>query len=119
MELLERATTASVFGLHLAACQGELPARHADPAGVWGKLIVYASRTVAMPDTTAWLERGLRDVPHPGEVIRAGHPICTVLASGSTRTACEDALRSAATWVETACSPVDQSIPADDLEDDE
>src|SRR5262249_55009342 len=74
MELLERATTASVFGLHLAACRGELPARRTEPAGVWGKLVVYASRTVALPDTTTWLGREIRDIPHPGEVIRAGHP---------------------------------------------
>jgi predicted ATP-grasp superfamily ATP-dependent carboligase len=119
MELLERASGASVFALHVAACRGELPARFEAPPGVWGKLIVYASRTVAVPDTTAWLDQGIRDVPHPGEIIRAGHPICTVLASGPTQTACEDALRAAAARIEAACDPVGGPIPADDLGDDE
>src|SRR5262249_25131981 len=55
MELVERASGASVFGLHLRACQGHLPDRVEEPSGVWGKAIVYATRTVAAPDTTAWL----------------------------------------------------------------
>jgi hypothetical protein len=118
MELLERASGTSVFGLHLAACRGELPARRPELSGVWGKLIVYASRTVATPDTTAWLDQGIRDVPHPGEIIRAGHPICTVLASGPTRAACEAGLRAAAAGIETACAPVDQPVATDGPEDD-
>jgi uncharacterized protein len=119
MELIERASSASVFGLHVGACRGQLPARFEEPPGVWGKAIVYASRTVAVPDTTAWLDQGIRDVPHPGEVIRAGHPICTVIASGLTRPDCEAALRSAAARIQAACTPVDRPIPSDDLEDDE
>jgi uncharacterized protein len=106
MELLERATGVSVFDLHLAACQGQLPAHAAEAPGVWGKAIVYAARTVAVPDTTTWLDHGIRDVPQPGEVIRAGHPICTVLASGPTRSACETALGREAAWVRAACTPV-------------
>jgi uncharacterized protein len=119
MELFERATSASVFELHVAACEGTLPDGFEAPSGVWGKQIVYASRTVVTPDTTAWLDQGIRDIPHPGEVIRAGHPICTVFAAGSTRTACEGALRSAAMRIEAACDPVDPPFPADGLEDDE
>jgi len=34
------------------------------------------------------LERGIRDVPFPGEALRQGGPICTVLASAPTREAC-------------------------------
>ena len=119
MELFERATSASVFELHVAACQGTLPDRFEVPPGVWGKQIVYASRTVATPDTTAWLDQGIRDIPHPGEIIRAGHPICTVFAAGSARAACEDALRSAAMRIEAACDPVGPPFRAGGLEDDE
>jgi predicted ATP-grasp superfamily ATP-dependent carboligase len=119
MELVERASGASVFGLHLAAGRGELPVLVDEPRAVWGKLIVYASRTVAVPDTTRWLEPDIRDVPHPGEVIRAGHPICTVIASGPTRNGCQNALRSAAERIEAACSPVDQPISADGLANDD
>jgi len=119
MELVERATGASVFGLHLAACQGELPAPLGDPREVWGKRIVYASRAVVTPDTAVWVAEGIRDVPHPGEVIRGGHPICTVIASGTNRAACEDALRAAVMRIEAACSPAESPISAGDLEDDE
>jgi predicted ATP-grasp superfamily ATP-dependent carboligase len=118
MELVERASVASVFGLHVAACQGQLPARVAEPSGVWGKAIVYATRTVATPDTTAWLAEGVRDVPHPGDVIRAGHPICTVLASAPTRAACDAALRAETARIEAACAPVDLPDATGEAEDD-
>jgi predicted ATP-grasp superfamily ATP-dependent carboligase len=119
MELVERASRTSVFGLHVAACRGELPGRVNETADVWGKAIVYATRTVAAPDTTEWLARGIRDVPHPGEVIRAGQPICTVLASGSTRPVCEAGLRSETARIRAACAPIDQPAAAGDAEDDE
>jgi predicted ATP-grasp superfamily ATP-dependent carboligase len=119
MELVERASGTSVFGLHLAACQGHLPARVDEPAGVWGKAIVYATRTVMVPDTTAWLSRGVRDVPHPGEVIRAGHPICTVLASGATRAGCDAALQAEAARIQQNCTPIPAPGPVADGEDDE
>ena len=35
-------------------------------------------------DTDGWLERGVRDVPHSGERIAKGRPICTVVAPGAT-----------------------------------
>ena len=40
-------------------------------------------------DSERWLERGVRDVPHPGERIAAGRPICTVVTTAATP---EDAL---------------------------
>jgi uncharacterized protein len=118
MELIERASGPSLFALHLAACQGQLPATMPEPRGIWGKAIVYASRTVTVPDTTAWPDQGIRDVPHPGEVVRAGHPICTVLATEQTRPACERALRREAARIRAACRPVSPGRD-DDEEDDE
>ena len=106
MELMERASGASLFGFHLAACGGELPAPVALAPGVWGKSIVYATRTVSAPDTTVWLDEGIRDVPHPGEIIRAEHPICTVLAFGSTRALCRATLDAEAKRIRAACAPV-------------
>jgi len=106
MELLERASGASLFGFHLAAGEGELPAPVALAPGVWGKSIVYATRTVSAPDTTVWLDEGIRDVPHPGEIIRAEHPICTVLAFGSTRALCRAALDAEAKRIRAVCAPV-------------
>jgi uncharacterized protein len=98
----------SLSSLHLAACQGELPTSLAATSAVWGKSIVYAARTVTVPDTTPWLDQGVRDVPHPGEVIHAGHPICTVLAAEPSRAACKMALRREAARIRAACTPVSQ-----------
>ena len=44
--------------------------------------MLYAPRDVRAPDTRDWAARGIRDVPHPGEPIAAGHPVCTLLATG-------------------------------------
>jgi predicted ATP-grasp superfamily ATP-dependent carboligase len=74
---------------------------------------------VAVPDTTAWLAEGVRDVPHPGEVIRAGHPICTVLASGPTRARCQARLRAEAARIRAACTPIAAPRAGEDVEDDE
>jgi predicted ATP-grasp superfamily ATP-dependent carboligase len=119
MELVERASGASIFGLHLAACQGQVPASFDEPPGVWGKAIVYAARTVAVPDTVPWIAQGVRDVPHPGEVVRAGQPICTVLASEPTRPLCEAALRTEAARIRAECAPVFQPLAAEDTEDND
>lgn len=94
MELIERAYGLPMFDLHLrAALEGELPeldlaARLMD-GPFFGKAILYAERDATAPDTRKWLaEDGVRDVPHPGEHLTRGGPICTVLADGPTRNAC-------------------------------
>jgi predicted ATP-grasp superfamily ATP-dependent carboligase len=56
-------------------------ARRPPASGAAGKAVVYAREDVVMPDTTAW---DARDVPHPGERIAAGRPICTLVATGPT-----------------------------------
>jgi hypothetical protein len=105
MELVERAAGVPVWALHRAACEGRLPDAWVPPAGYWGKAIVYATGTVAAPDTSEWIERGVRDVPHTGEVIRAGHPICTVIVSAPTRAGCRARLRAEARRIRAACRP--------------
>jgi uncharacterized protein len=54
-----------------------------------GKAVLFATEDVVIGDSVRWLERGVRDVPHPGERIAAGRPICTVVAQAATP---EDAL---------------------------
>jgi uncharacterized protein len=98
MELVERAYDLSMFETHAAACaQATLPefdlvhARQAVIAA--GKAIVFAREDVTMGDTRPWLaDPTVRDVPHPGERIAEGHPICTVLAQGADAAACYGAL---------------------------
>jgi predicted ATP-grasp superfamily ATP-dependent carboligase len=98
MELVERRLGLSVFGLHAEACvRGALPAfdlaAAAGDGGAVGKAIVFARRTVTLGDTRGWLDdTTVRDVPHPGERIAAGQPICTVLADAPDARRCYDAL---------------------------
>jgi uncharacterized protein len=101
MELVERAYGVPVFGAHAAACvTGELPAfdlaRARGGTPVVGKAVVFARRDVMAGDTQSWIADGVRDVPHPGEKILAGQPVCTVFATGA------DAIRCHAELVERA-----------------
>src|SRR4051794_39733344 len=73
-----------VFDAHLRACAGELPAAQGVPSGAAGKAVLFATEDVVVGNTVGWLERGVRDVPHPGERIAAGHPICTLVAVAAT-----------------------------------
>lgn len=93
MELMERSGRFSAFGLHAAACRGELPGSHfpgpSPGPGVFGKAILWARRDVVVGDTRPWLERDdVRDVPFPGETIRRGRPVCTLFAWGADRGDC-------------------------------
>jgi predicted ATP-grasp superfamily ATP-dependent carboligase len=60
--------------------------------------VVFARRDVTVGDTRRWLEdAAIADVPHPGEQVRRGRPICTVFAEGAEADACRRAL-----WVRAA-----------------
>jgi len=91
MEMVDRAYGLNVFSAHLDALEGRLPAfslaEHLEGPYL-GKGIVFAHKTVTMPETKNWVKRGRRDIPCPGERIDAGHPICTVLAEGEERETC-------------------------------
>ena len=114
VELVERATGLSVFAAHLAACEGELVPAPAPPAGTWGKAIVYARRDVVLGNTRAWLDRSdIRDVPFPGERIRAGAPVCSIFARGADAADCGARLESLAREVESVLEPVARAaLPA-------
>jgi predicted ATP-grasp superfamily ATP-dependent carboligase len=98
MELVEHAFGVSIFGAHADAClHGALPpfdlARARSHSRAFGKAIVFARRDVVCGDTRAWLgDPSVRDIPHPGERIAAGRPVCTVFADAIDSTACYDAL---------------------------
>lgn len=98
MELVERAYGLSVFGVHAAACtDAVLPefnlARARRGRDAVGKAVVFARQDVAVGDTRSWLaDADVRDVPHPGERIAAGRPVCTVFGAGPDAAACYAAL---------------------------
>jgi uncharacterized protein len=62
----------------------EPPEVVAEPVRAAGKAVLFATEDVVVGDTDAWLERGVRDVPHPGERIAKGRPICTVVTTAAT-----------------------------------
>ena len=89
MELLERVHGVSMFELHAQACSGALPSELEVHSGIEGKAIVFARRDVILGNTEAWVGRqSFGDVPHPGERIPCGRPICTVFARGSDQATC-------------------------------
>ena len=104
MELVERAHGISVFGAHAEACvDGTLPdfdmTRAQRRIDAYGKAILFARRDVVIGDSHSWIDAGIRDVPHPGERIAAGRPVCTVFAAGRDAAACYDELVRCATRV--------------------
>jgi predicted ATP-grasp superfamily ATP-dependent carboligase len=89
MELVERAQGISMFEAHLRACRGELPPVPAAGMDIHGKAIVFTRHDVILGDTVPWLgNEWLADVPHPGERIRRGHPLCTVFARAHDGSTC-------------------------------
>jgi uncharacterized protein len=115
MEIVERRSAASLFELHVEAClHGRLPAMAgvgrrdwAAPfigggagAAVHGKAIVFAREVVTVRDSHRWLDDPeVADVPHAGERILAGAPVCTVFASAPSGEACLAALRQKAAGI--------------------
>jgi predicted ATP-grasp superfamily ATP-dependent carboligase len=81
---LEAIRGVNAFGAHLQACAGRLPRVDVAHSGAAAKAVLFATDAVVVGDSERWLERGVRDVPHPGERIAAGRPICTVVAEAAT-----------------------------------
>ena len=105
MELVERAFGVGAFAAHARACaEGVLPRFNLRAAfrrlsQAVGKAVVFAREDLVVGDTAGWLVRDVRDVPNPGDHIRAGQPICTVFAEGRDSTECEAGLVTAAHWI--------------------
>jgi predicted ATP-grasp superfamily ATP-dependent carboligase len=84
LEAIEAAYGVDVFAAHLHGCAGELPRIEARRSDAAGKAVLFATEDLVIGDSLRWMERGVRDVPHPGERIAAGHPICTIVANAAT-----------------------------------
>jgi len=83
-ELFERLLGVNAFQLHINACLNQLPdSLPRIPIGLaWGKGILYAHADLQIGDTHCWAKQGISDIPHSGEQIMAGAPVCTILANG-------------------------------------
>jgi uncharacterized protein len=109
MELVERAFGIPLFELHTNGCEGKLPGRvpiARSPAPIVGKALVFARRNVTVGDTHGWLLLDtIADVPHPGERIGRGHPICTVFGEAGSVEACRRVLLRRAEGVYRSVEP--------------
>jgi uncharacterized protein len=81
LEAVEAAYGVGAFAAHLRGCAGELPHGEATPSRAAGKAVLFATEDVVVGDSGRW---PVRDVPHPGERIAAGRPICTLVATAAT-----------------------------------
>jgi predicted ATP-grasp superfamily ATP-dependent carboligase len=84
LEAIEAAHGTGVFDAHLRGCAGDLPPASIEGGRAAGKAVLFATEDIVVGDSERWPARGVRDVPHPGERIAAGRPICTVVATGTT-----------------------------------
>lgn len=95
MELIECAYGLPLFDLHVrAAATQTLPDFNplqlipSQNARFFGKAILFAGKDAIAPEIARWQQRGIRDVPHPGEKLSKGKPVCTLLAHGPDRQSC-------------------------------
>jgi predicted ATP-grasp superfamily ATP-dependent carboligase len=104
LELFEHVYNLHVFAAHVQSFDGLLPSFELEHAVIGAqaaaKTIMYAARDLAVGDTANWHALGRRDIPHSGESIRRGHPICTLLTTGTTPESCARRLRAMADELE-------------------
>ena len=84
LEAIEAAYGIGAFAAHLRGCAGDRPEVERAREGAAGKAVLFATEDVVVGDSERWLAHGVRDVPHPGERIAAGRPICTLVAAEAT-----------------------------------
>jgi predicted ATP-grasp superfamily ATP-dependent carboligase len=100
MELIERAHGISMFQIHAEACDGVLPSAPQSGSLLHAKAIVFARRNIRLPNAPQWIQRRwMADIPHGGERIRRGRPICTIFATARTAETCRRLLWSRAARV--------------------
>lgn len=92
LELFDLAYGLRVFDLHIRSFNSHLPdfdlAAALTNGTAAGKTIVYAPRDITVGDTSEWASQGICDIPHSGEFIKQGNPVCTLLAAADTPAAC-------------------------------
>ena len=97
-ELVEESGLASIFDVTVKAQSGLLPPRPAEQPvpEYFAKGIVFARSLSVIPQTSAWMTEGLRDVGFPGDQILPGRPVCSILTRGRDRQSALDGLYAAA-----------------------
>lgn len=73
----------SVFIRHLQGCLGVLNDANREQAGPAAYQIVYAPKTLTIPDAIDWPTWAV-DRPESGAIIGKGQPICSIIAAGKS-----------------------------------
>jgi predicted ATP-grasp superfamily ATP-dependent carboligase len=75
----------SLFALHVSACAGALASHAPELIAAAATAIVYAARDTTIPalDWPDWTA----DRPHAGTLVKAGEPLCTILATAASTAA--------------------------------
>jgi predicted ATP-grasp superfamily ATP-dependent carboligase len=115
---------ARLFAAHAEACRGRLCGTWlSPPPETRGKAILYARRAVRVGESRSWLgaagdegsprwpERAVADVPHPGERIEGGQPVCSLYAAAPSPAECLAALRDLAARAERDLAPAEAPAP--------
>lgn len=110
LELMDWLFGIDSFKMHVQSFSGQLPDFNLTAAlttpGASGKAIVYAPCDLTVGDTSQWPARGIKDVPHPGEQIEQGQPVCTILTQGASSDDCLQRLRVQAARLRNEFQPV-------------
>jgi uncharacterized protein len=68
------------FDAHVRGARGLDVSTFSPVARSTAKLVLYADRDVRAPNPAWWPEGLVRDVPHAGEEIKRGAPVCTLIS---------------------------------------
>jgi predicted ATP-grasp superfamily ATP-dependent carboligase len=96
------------FEAHVRAARGiGLPVAGSPPATRCAKvkLVLFAPRDLRAPDPGWWPAGLVRDIPHAGETIRRGEPVCTLISASAGAT-------ELAAWGANLLSAIPEAVPA-------
>ena len=110
----------SVFGLHLAACRGELPEPRRRSHGPCGERRSSTPPARSRPRPRSVAGRGAcATSPTPARSFAPATPSAPSSPRARRGLRARPALRSETAWIRAACAPVDQPAGVDDTEEDE
>lgn len=87
LDTVEAATGQNIFGLHVDACNGVLPASRPGAGQVCARAILFADRDLTVHADLAGLSDICADMPWPGTEIEEGNAVVSVYGRGQDRTA--------------------------------
>lgn len=82
VELWDQPPMPPLFDLHIAACQGSLPASLPTLGASLATAVAYAGQALRLPRDLVW-PAWCSDLARPGSALAAGEPVCSLLAAGT------------------------------------